>query len=733
MEEQEKHTNIHHLYVNAQEAAYDERDEELTTDSSNEPAEQVDLYAPEMYFNRELSWVDFNWRVLNEALDEKNPLLERMKFLAITASNLDEFFMIRVAGLRQQIELGVTDLPPDGMTPSEVLDKIFESISLMMFEMSQCYLNEIVPGLREEGVYIHTHAELDKEAKEWCRRYFYETVFQVLTPLAIDPGHPFPHLLNRSLNLMMTIRDKVTDEERIAVVQVPPVLPRLVKIPTYQSGHHYVLLGEIIAENTDYLFPGLELEECSMFRVTRDADLEIADDEASDLLKTIEEQLRRRRWGAVVRVELAKAMPAKTRERLQSAMRLEDRDMYEIEGPLHLADFMPLLKLDLPHLKDETFTPRISTQLKGIEDIFSAVRQDDILLHHPFDSFSSVVEFIENAADDPDVLAIKQTLYRTSGDSLIVQALARAAENGKQVTAFVELKARFDEENNIVWARQLERAGVHVVYGILGLKTHCKVALVVRREQDGIRTYVHMGTGNYNETTARLYTDFGMLTSRPEIGYEATALFNYLTGYSHQQNWKELVVSPISMRQHVLNSIQREIETHSEETPGYILAKMNSLVDAQVIRALYRASQAGVKVDLVIRGICCLKPGIPGVSENITVKSIVGRFLEHSRMMVFHNGGDTEIYLSSADWMPRNLNRRVEVKFRVESPRLKRWLLDDIIPLYLKDNLKSWHLSPNGVYRKQLVRDQTAHMNSQEEFVRMAEASFREDELQEMD
>jgi len=733
MADQHQPTNIHRLYADAQDAVLDDIHSEKIAHRAEETgggAAKADLYAPEVYINRELSWLDFNWRVLHEALDETNPLLERLKFLAITSSNLDEFFMIRVAGLRQQIDLGVTDVPPDGMLPSETIDKINVSVSHMVYEMSQCFLGEIVPGLREEGVCLHLFNDLAEKAREYCNKYFFETVFPVLTPLAIDPGHPFPHLLNRSINLMMTVRDKVTNENRIALVQVPPVLPRRVKIPPYDFGYHYTLLGGVIEANAHMLFPGLELVESAPFRVTRDADLEIADDEASDLLKTIEEQLRRRRWGAVVRVEVSKQMPQTARKLLMSAMKLSPRDVYEVDGPLHLADFMPLTRLDVPTLKDRPFSPRIAVQLRGSESIFESIRHEDVILHHPFDSFSSVVEFIESAADDPSVLAIKQTLYRTSGESQIVQALARAAENGKQVTAFVELKARFDEENNIVWARALERAGVHVVYGIIGLKTHCKLALVVRQERDGIKTYVHISTGNYNETTARVYTDFGLMTCRPDVGFEATALFNYLTGYSHQMDWKKLIVSPISMRQQVLALIQREIAKQGEGRGGRIIAKMNSLVDAQIIRALYRASQAGVKIELIIRGICCLKPGLPGVSDNITVKSIVGRFLEHTRVFVFHNGGETEIFLSSADWMPRNLNRRVEVMWAIDSVRLKDRILNEILPPILADNLKSWYLAPNGIYRKPVVSEKEKRISSQDEFVKIAESMYwdREDE-----
>ncbi|MBE0645379.1 MAG: polyphosphate kinase 1 [Bacteroidetes bacterium] len=712
------------MHARAQDAAADDRKQEAA--STPDTSASVDLYAPSSYFNRELSWLDFNWRVLNEALDPELPLLERLKFICITAANLDEFYMIRVAGLKQQIELGVTDRPSDGMTAEETLGAVRENVCRMNKAMSDCFLNEILPGLEKEGVHLHSYAELDDESRQWCETYFIDHVFPVLSPLAIDPGHPFPHLLNRSLNLVINVVDSITLDERIAVVQVPPVVPRLVHIPIRKDGYHYVLLGEVIAENANALFPGLQVKDAFRFRITRNADLEIADDEASDLLKTIEEQIRRRRWGAVVRAEVDHHMPRNVWRMLQSAMHLQDSEMYPVEGPLNLADFMDLVKLPIKHLKDPPFTPRIIEDLRGDHNIFDRVRERDLFFHHPYDSFSSVVEFIEVAADDPNVLAIKQTLYRTSGDSSIVKALARAALNGKQVTAFVELKARFDEQNNIIWARQLEQAGVHVVYGIIGLKTHCKFALVVRREKGGLRTYVHLSTGNYNEITARLYTDCGMVTCREDMAFEATGLFNYLTGYSHQTNWKKIIIAPISLRQKVLALIQREMENRKAGKPAGITAKLNSLVDAQVIRALYRASQAGVKIDLVVRGICCLKPGVPGLSDNIRVTSVVGRFLEHSRIFVFENEGDPEVFFSSADWMPRNLNRRVESMWIVEEPTIKERVLNHILPTILSDTAKSYVLQSDGRYLRPAAPVKGDRINSQEMFIRYAEIAYRE-------
>ena len=724
-------TNIHHLYAKAQDAAAGEvRPEEAISPvkMGDRSAREVitDLYDPKLYFNRELSWLDFNWRVLHEALDPAVPLLERLKFLAITSSNLDEFFMIRVAGLQEQLALGVPDVPPDGLSPDEALDEIHDEVARMMKAISDCYVNDVIPGLEKEAIHIRSYEDMDDAARAWCEQYFYDDVFPVLTPLAIDPGHPFPHLLNRSLNLLMTITDSVTNEDRIAVVQVPPILPRLVSIPTYRRGTHYALLGEIIAANADALFPGLQVRDWYRFRVTRNADLEIADDEASDLLKTIEEQVRRRRWGAVVRLEIDHRMPKKQRKALMRAMHLADRDLYNIEGPMNIADFMELSRLNKKTLRDKPFVPRPVAQLRGDADIFNAIKRGDIFLHLPYDSFGAVADFIETAADDPKVLAIKQTLYHAGGgESTIVKALARAAENGKQVTAFVELKARFDEENNILWARALERAGVHVVYGIIGLKTHCKVAIVVRREKKGLRTYAHIGTGNYNETTAKLYTDFGMLTCREEIGYEASALFNYLTGYSHQTEWNKIIVAPISMRQKLLALIQREATEHSPERPGRIVAKMNALVDAQIIRALYRASQAGVSIELIVRGICCLRPGLPGISDTIRVRSVLGRFLEHSRVFVFGNGGKEDVYISSADWMPRNLNRRVEIMALVEDRAVKNRILNDILPVFLQDGIDAYELQSDGSYTRPAQQDGNVPIDIMTHFIRSTESAYR--------
>jgi len=725
-------TNIHQLHAKQQDEAAvallpgEKRIGEIGGDAP--PTRSVhDLYDSGVYFNRELSWLDFNQRVLNEALDPDVPLLERVKFLAIASSNLDEFFMIRVAGLEDQVALGAQDIPPDGFTPDEALDSINKTVSRMMKTMSDCFLNDISPALEREGICLHGYNDMDTAARAWCETFFFDNVFPVLTPLAIDPGHPFPHLLNRSLNLLMTIEDRITHEDRIAVVQVPPILPRLIRIPTLKTGDHYAFLGEIIAANADALFPGLKVKNWCRFRVTRNADFEIAEDEASDLLKTIEEQVRRRRWGAVVRLEADHRMPKKQRKQLMRAMRIGERSVYCIHGPMNLADLIQLATLPKRHLKYRQFVPRPAQRLRRDADIFDMIRSGDVLLHHPYDSFLPVVNFIETAAEDQSVLAIKQTLYRAGGgESAIVKALARAAENGKQVTAFVELKARFDEENNIIWARSLERAGVHVVYGILGLKTHCKVAIVVRKEKKLLRTYVHLATGNYNEDTARLYTDMGILTCDEEIGYEAASLFNYLTGYSHQVEWNSIIVAPISMRQKLLTLIQREAKLHTPKRPGRIIAKLNSLVDAQIIRALYRASQTGVQIDLIVRGICCLRPGLPGISVNIRVRSVLGRFLEHSRVFVFGSDEREEVYLSSADWMPRNLNRRVELMVRVSDEKLRKQLTREILPVYLDENAAVYELQPDGNYVRSGSRSGGEAFNIMEHFIRATEAALKE-------
>lgn len=666
---------------------------------------RTDFRNPQYFINRELSWLDFNERVLEEAEDTGHPLLERLKFLAIFSSNLDEFFMIRVAGLKEQVSVGVVELAADGLTPQEQLVEIRAKLLPLLARQGTILMREVLPALAGAGVVIHSLADLPEEE---CRRLkddFLQEVLPVLTPLGVDPGRPFPHLTNRSLNIGFVVRDAMfnsDDEEyHFAVVQMPAVLGRFIPVLSDAPGHHFILIEELVEAHADALFPGFEVVSGNTFRVTRDADIEIAEEEADDLLKVMEEQVRRRKWGKTVRLEVDEKMPAEIRELLMESLDLEENDLYETKGPGNITDFMTLLRLEIRELKDAPFTGRTLASFRDEErSIFSVIRSGNILLHHPFDSFSAVVDFIKAAANDPKVLGIKQTLYRTGADSPIVDALIRAAENGKQVTALVELKARFDEEKNIEWAKRLEQAGVHVVYGLVGLKTHSKIAMVVRKDDTGLpRIYLHIGTGNYNPATARVYTDIGLFTADPDMGYDAINLFNYLTGYSSRIEWRKLIMAPLNMRSRTVELIRREAEGHTPEKPGRIIAKMNSLVDPGIIRELYIASQKGVKIDLLIRGICCLRPGMEGISENIRVVSIVGRFLEHSRIIYFGNGGEEEIYLSSADWMPRNLNRRVETMFPVEDPDNKR-ILKEVLDIYLTDNKKARILNPDGTYRR---------------------------------
>ncbi len=688
-------------------------------DPEPNPLVVTDFRHPQYYINRELSWIDFNERVLEEAEDQTNPLLERLKFLVIFSSNLDEFFMIRVAGLKEQASVGVVELAPDGLTPQEQIKAISERLRPLIERQNRALLDDVLPALAEAGIVRHRLSDLVESEKLRLAAYFAAEVLPVLTPLAIDPGHPFPHLLNRSLNLALVVRDPRKhaheNEFHFAVVQVPSVLGRFIRVYADQPGDQFVFLEEIIAANAAALFPGLDVIASYPFRVTRDADIEIAEDEAEDLLTMMEKQVRARKWGEAVRLEVDARMPQHVRAILMDSLDLEPIDLYEVAGPRSVADFMAVYRLDYRDLKDRPFNSRVLESFRDEErSVFSVIRGGNILLHHPFDSFSTVVDFLVAAARDPKVLAIKQTLYRSGGDPAIISALMEAAERGKQVTALVELKARFDEENNIVWARQLEQAGVHVVYGLIGLKTHCKLSMVVRKDDTGsLRTYLHLSTGNYNPTTARLYTDVGYLTADPDFGADAVNLFNYLTGYGSPTEWRRLVMAPINLRSHILQMIQREAEAHSEDSPGRIIVKMNALVDGEIIRALYAASQAGVKIDLLVRGICCLRPGLPGVSENITVTSIVGRFLEHSRIFYYRNGGDEEIYLGSADWMPRNLNRRVEIVFPViDADSVHR--LKQTLDIYLTDTVKARRLRPDGSYERLRPIGNAEPVNSQE-------------------
>lgn len=661
----------------------------------------VDLDDESLYLNRELSWIEFNKRVLEEAEDPTHPLLERLKFLSIFSTNLDEFFMIRVAGLQEQITSGVTELSEDGMTPQDQIKEIRSRLLPLYKRHSSIWRTQVRPSLAKEGIIIHDINELTAEEQIEVEQDFIDNIMPVLTPLALDPGHPFPRLLNRSLTVAFVLYDEVADddESRVAVVQLPSALPRLIKLQR-SSGHHYVLFEDIIRAHAGLLFPGHRIAESHIFRVTRDADVEIAEDEANDLMTAVAEGIRQRRWGTdAVRMEVASDMPKGLIQFFTRALDLDASDVYHIDIPLNLQDFMVLLQLDKRKLKDAPFNSRALTEFDAEgQNIFDTLKERDVLVHHPFDSFSnSVVKFIEAAADDPDVLAIKITLYRAGGRSPVIDSLRRAASLGKNVTAFVELKARFDEETNIAWAKALEQAGVHVVYGVMGLKVHCKVCLVIRKEGRNVLTYAHVATGNYNLSTSRFYTDVGIFTGRQEFERDFVHLFNLLTGYSRHAQWQYLGVAPLNLRETFIGHIEREIEHHKAGRQGYIIAKMNALIDAKIIKALYRASIAGVKIDLIVRGVCCLRPGIPGVSEDIVVRSILDRFLEHSRIFWFRNGGEETVYISSADWMPRNMERRVEIAFPVLDRRAQK-KLRDILAQYLADNVKARLLQSDGSY-----------------------------------
>jgi polyphosphate kinase len=655
---------------------------------------------PEFFTNRELSWLEFNQRVLEEAQDPSNPLLERLKFLCITCSNLDEFFEIRVAGIKQQIESGVTETDADGMTPLQIFEAIRTRALRMVHDQYRLWHDDLHPQLTKHGIEILAVDELSDPERMWARDYFLNEVFPVLTPLAIDPSHPFPQLLNKSLNMIIWFQKPGAEEKRAAIVQVPRSLNRIIPFPAREGvRHRFVLLNNLIRAFVSHLFPGNTLHGAYSFRITRNSDLYIDDEEAQNLLRTIEMELQNRNRGNAVRLELQADAPQEVRTYLLDKFQLGEADLYPIDGPMNLLRLMPLCSVDAPpHLKDKPFHPVTPAPLLANSDIFDVLRQQDILLHHPYESFQSVVDFVEKAAVDPRVLAIKMTLYRTSGDSPIVKALIAAAQNEKQVTVLVELKARFDEANNIAWARRMEEAGIHVLYGLVGLKTHCKLLMVVRRDEDQIRHYVHLGTGNYHPRTARLYTDISLLTTRKRLTSEVAALFNTLTGMSEYGAFSKLLVAPFDLARRFLDLIATEEANARLGLPSGIFAKMNSLVDEQIIKALYSASCAGVPIHLMVRGICCLRPGIPGVSENITVTSVVDRLLEHSRIFCFENGGNKRIYLGSADWMPRNLYRRVEVIFPVEDKKLKARLTDEIIATYIRDNVKARRLGPDGIH-----------------------------------
>lgn len=660
-------------------------------------APAVNLKDPALYFNRELSWLEFNRRVLDEAQDVRHPLLERAKFLAIFTTNLDEFFMIRVSGLKDQIAAGVTAAPSDGRTPAQQLAEIRGRTLPMLRQQRDCYYGGLLPALAAAGIHVLHYDQLTPQEQDRLRDYFRAEILPVVTPLAFDPGRPFPHISNLSLNLAATVRSP-EGEERFARIKVPTSLPRFVPV---EPGRRLIWLEEVIAANLSALFPGYDILESYPFRVIRDADMEIQEDEAPDLLETIEQGLRQRRFGPVVYLAVDETMPDAMVHLLMENLEVAPGDVYPLQPPLGMGSLWDLHALERPDLKDVPYVPAVPPQVRDIktsEQIFSAIRRQDILLHHPFDSFKPVLDFISAAATDPDVLAIKQTLYRVGRNAPVVRSLLEAQRNGKQVAVLVELKARFDEESNIGWARALETEGVHVVYGLVGLKTHSKITLVVRREPGGLRRYLHLATGNYNAVTANIYTDLGLLTCDPDMAADATELFNTLTGYSIQRFYRSLLVAPGPMRQRIEALIEREIETTRAGHGGRLIFKMNSLVDERLIRALYRASQAGVQVDLIVRGICCLRPGVPGVSENIRVISIVGRYLEHSRIYYFGNGGEAEVYLGSADLMPRNLDRRVEVLFPVKDPVIRNYLRGTLLEVQLRDNARARVLQPDGVY-----------------------------------
>lgn len=667
--------------------------------------DNMNLKDSKYFLNREISLIDFNERVLFEAMDKNHPLLERLKFLAIFTSNMDEFFMIRVAGLKSQIASNVNELSYDGKTAIEQLKEIRKRLIPLFALHTKILMEDVLPELKKHNIEIHKYNSLTDAEKKFLHNYFEDNILPILTPLSFGPTNPFPQLLNRGLNIAFVLKDKNKGkvETRYSFVQLPNFLPRFIQLQN-KHGHHFILIEEVIKANADMIYPGLEIDSAYNFRVTRDADIEIAEDEAEDLLSEISEQVRLRRWGlAPVRLEVGLKMPADLLNFIIDYLDLTKEDVYIHNRPMSIPDFMELYKLDIPELKDKPFSPRIIKDFQSQKfGIFSAIKQSDYIIHLPYDSFSnSVLRFLNEAASDPDVVLIKITLYRTDKSSPVTESLIRAAENGKSVTAFVELKARFDEENNIVWARKLEQSGVHVVYGVPHLKTHCKIAYVVRRESNGLKSYMHLSTGNYNQVTARLYTDIGLFTANQRFAKDSVQLFNFLTSYSHPKDWNEFIVAPLTLYPKLMELIDREIELSTPENPGLIIAKMNQLAHREIIPKLYQASQKGVKIKLLVRGVCCLKPGIPEVSENIEVRSILGRFLEHSRIFYFKNGGgeNEELYLSSADWMSRNLHNRVELMFPVYDPIIRKNLLETL-NLYWKDNTKAWILNSDGKYEK---------------------------------
>jgi polyphosphate kinase len=703
----------------------------------------INLNDPQYYFNRELSWLEFNRRVLAEALDERTLLLERLKFLAIFSSNLDEFFMVRIAALKKQVAAGVSKLSMDGCTAQQQLEAITKVLTPMFQEQHQHFEKVLKKSLTKSGIHLLNYVDLNQEQRAYINSYFEDYIFPVLTPLAVDPSHPFPYISNLSLNLAVVLKDPQIDRELFARVKIPKVLPRFIALPEElrqkYRGNSGVWTGvpieQIVTHNLEYLFPGMNILESYAFRLTRNADLSVEEDEADDLLLAIEKELQKRRiGGSSVRLEVEASIPAELRSMIMQELSLEENDVYDVDGLLSLGDLISFLSLPLADLKDEPWNSVLPSRLSRLqeeegestgegENFFSVIRHGDLLVHHPYHSFSNtVLRFVTEAAYDPNVLAIKITLYRTSGDSPIVKALIAAAQNDKQVVALVELKARFDEENNILWAKKLENSGVHVVYGVAGLKTHTKITLVVRQEKEKIRRYVHIGTGNYNPKTAKLYTDLSLFSCREDLGADLTDLFNFLTGYSRQKSYRKLLVAPVNLRERMIEMINREADNCRQGKTGRIVAKMNSLVDQPVIQALYEASQAGVEIDLIIRGICCLRPGLPKISDKIRVISIIGRFLEHSRIFYFHNNGEEEIYIGSADWMTRNLSRRVEAVTPIESPEIFRDL-QEILGVMLADNRKAWELQSDGSFIQRKPQKGEEANSTHDIFMEMAKQS----------
>ncbi len=685
----------------------------------------------EYFENRELSWLGFNERILGEARDKKNPLFERLKFLSITASNLDEFFMVRVASLKDMVNAEYCKKGISGMTPQQQLDAIHDRVHKFVGTQYSTWERSLLPGLRQCGLQvIESHEELNEEQARYVDQYFVENVYPVLTPMAVDSSRPFPLIVNKTLNLGALLKKKNEEDTELefATVQVPAVLQRIIEIPPVKKDvRSVILLEDMIARNMSQLFLSYDVICVHPYRIMRNADLTIDEDEASDLLKEIQKQLKKRQWGEVIRLEIDEKADKRLLKILKREFEIKEDAIYRTSGPLDLTFLMKMYGLEgYEAYKEPVYVPQPVPELVGKEDIFEAIRERDILLHHPYQTFDPVVDFVRKASKDSQVLAIKQTLYRVSGNSPIIAALAQAAENGKQVSVLVELKARFDEEHNIVWAKMLERAGCHVIYGLVGLKTHSKITLVVRREEDGIRRYVHLGTGNYNDSTAKLYTDMGLLTCSELIGEDATAVFNMLSGYSEPANWNKLSLAPLWLRERFLSMIRRETDHARDGEAAHIVAKMNSLCDPELIAALYEASAAGVKIDLIIRGICSLKVGIPGISEHISVRSIVGTFLEHSRIYYFLNGGQEEVYLASADWMPRNLDRRVEILFPVEDEHLKKEVMH-VLDIQLKDTIKAQMKQPDGTYEK-VDRRGKAALSSQIYFMEYAKNQNRQPE-----